>query len=272
MIGVFFELELAWGFGVRYPQGTAVQMAPPLPPPSVAIGAIAESVAIQYGLGETIRIGKQVCSTAYAFAKATKAAAFALSPESPTGLIVKAEMLRIFQAMYLREKYKKDPNRWFGAQAFGQVYGPGAKLWMIVVFDDVLLRNELKNRGIRDELDTILEHVNVRRIGSKEGLVSVKKKIISEVTEERDVETFFYAPRYVVKRRNEGYSTDLLLWLPTKESFCEGKSVYELFITPSGPLSSQALLVPPKDESKIILNHGFCLKNTTHCVGVIHNE
>ncbi len=264
MIGAFFELELVWGFGIRYPQGTAVQMAPPLPPPSTAIGAIAESIAIQYGLGENIRVNKEVCSTAYAIAEATKTAAFALSPESPTGLAVKAELTRIFQATYLRPNYKGEPSKWFGAQAFAQVYGPSARLWMMIVFDEEKLVRSLKKLGVDDEPRKVLERIIIRRIGSKESKVITRKKIVGEVIERKDVKTYFYTTRKKIRKGSGKYTTELLLWLPTKESFCKGTTKYEIFVVPSGPLSSQALLTPPTGEG-VKLSSAYCMEN--YCIG-----
>jgi len=263
MLGLFFELELAWGFGVRYPKGTAVQMAPPLPPPSTAIGAVAENVAIRLGLGETVKLGKKkVCSTAYVFAKAAKGAAFALSPDSPTGIAVRAELMRILQASYLDPNNRKNPEMWFGAQAFAHAYGPKALVQMMVVFDEHVLEKELKALGVNEDPRKLLEDVTIRRIGSKEGIVATKKKVVDYVTKEKDVESYFYAKKKSVKKMNKKYVTEILLWEPKETTFCGGTPKYEIFVVPSGPFSSQAVLTPP--EKKMVISKAFCLKE--YCV------
>ncbi|NPA85544.1 MAG: hypothetical protein GXO07_06040 [Crenarchaeota archaeon] len=261
MIGLFFELELAWGFGVRYPKGTAAQMAPPLPPPSTAIGAVAESIAVRYGLPESVREGKRVCSTAYRIRKAVKGAAFALSPESPTGIVVRAEITKIMQIIYTG---KKDEKEWTGAQAVASAYAPKAIIYMMVVFDESLLERELRFMGVDDSVERVLEGVTIRRIGSKEGIVAMKSKIVGEAEEEKGVETYFYAKKMDI---DENFSTDLLLWEPTKEVFCGGAPKYALYKVPSGPFSAQAVLTPPKKKG--VISRGLCLKD--YCVEVLEN-
>ena len=266
LIGMFFELELAWGFGVRFPMGTAAQMATPLPPPTTAIGAVMEPLAIKLGLGETIRLGKgkkaTKCSTAYLLYKATEAAAFGLSPKSPTGIVVKAEMNRLVTASYTK---KRDPSMWSGVQAVALAYGPKALLEMMLVIDSNRLVNELKSFGVsiaEEEVVKMLKGVTVRRVGSKEGIVAMRRKEIGEVNLEKDVESFLYAPKDVVKESK--YYTELMLWKPDEEAFCKGQNPhYEIFVVPSGPLSSQALLTPPIEP--LVLKEGYCLKEA--CVG-----
>ena len=266
LMGMFFELELAWGFGVRFPMGTAAQMATPLPPPTTAIGAVMEPLAIKLGLGETISFGKgnkgTKCSTAYLLYKATKAAAFGLSPKSPTGIVVKAEMNRLVTASYTK---KKDPSMWSGVQAVALAYGPKALLHMMLVIDTNELMKQLKALGIplsEEEVTKMLEKVTVRRVGSKEGIVAMKRKEVGEVSLEKDVESFLYAPKAMVKKAN--YYTELMLWKPNEEAFCKGQNPkYEVFVVPSGPLSSQALLTPPLEP--LTLKEGYCLKGI--CVG-----
>lgn len=281
-------MELAWGFSVRYPMSSAAQLAPPLPPPSTAIGALAEALAITLGLGETIKVaGKAakrgrkrskegLCSTAYAVFKATKGAAFALSPESPVGVALKSEINRLLQAPYLNpgnvhEGDEINKVRMFGVQAITSAYAPKGLLWMMVVLDEKELVGEL--RAIRkdlkgEEVMDALERVTIRRIGVKEGIVSTKKKEVGEVTKEEEVESCFYARKGSVVRKL-GKAVPIVMWRPGRETFCGGDPKYDVYLVPAGPLSDQFFLTPPrgvkgKCEDSLVIKKAWCLNK--YCV------
>ncbi len=273
LLGLYYKLQLAWGFSVRYPFASSFQLAPVVPPPSSVIGSIIEPLALELGIKEVVKLNGMLCSPVYAFKDAFKAAALNLSPDSESGLVVKGELTRLNQRFYVGEKYD-----WFTVQAVSSAYGPGALLEMFAVIDTKELiekYREVTGKSLSEtELEDVLNRIVPRRIGSKEGFVFVKEKILEAVEKCENCETRFYAPEDLWVEKPERHIA-IDLWELTESSAClanrqRGSSLrvkFRRYLVPSGSLSTPFMLTPPHRENLGLVKSGYCIRDL--CVGEI---
>ncbi|MBP1449586.1 MAG: type I-A CRISPR-associated protein Cas5 [Thermoproteus sp.] len=218
--GVLVNVISPFPISVYYPLAALSAPAYPLPPPTTLVGALAYPYHIRHRrrnesgpespAAELLKSGKVLYASAGA-----------------EGYIQTKQVERVFQAPYLEEKYRKEPETLFSVGARGGVNYANDALHLFYV---------VKDRELADLA------WGITRIGRKEGLVAVGDVIMEEMRcrEERSAVTLFYTPKRLAVCDGGAVSMPKLI----PENFSERPSpeVEEFWIPQSVGAMSCALL------------------------------
>jgi len=223
---VFYsKIRLHWGFVVRAPGATAAQIALPVPPPTTIVGAFTDSIlrTLEIKNPTSIKASKDledfVINDIHACSiESTIASTFGVSVDSPSGLAVLMEAGRIIASPYktggevqrikkaklLTSDFYENIGRILPVQAVGASYGPGviANIAWVIDLDKFLKCLGNVNKEVLDKVG-LLAAYNVKRIGSKEGLVSVLEARygrVGEVATEVKTGEKFKANNYIYEK------------------------------------------------------------------------
>ena len=242
------EVELAWGFSVRYAGASAAQPALPIPPPTTIVGFYAEPLARLLELPEYRGPKKAPCSPAALLAEHTLAASAGLSPESKTGLVVHSDLSHVVTLPYQRKRKTGWEQLAFAAQAVGAAYGPAARLYLALIVDIEGLAGAL---GERPENIAGMLAWSGWRLGSKEGLVSV---LYAETFEpETPAKGVFETVLYQESSLADPISgielvEELHMWRLEPRLFCGEMFIpsYVAYHLPVAASSTPSILLPPR--------------------------
>uniref|UniRef100_A0A7J2TCD2 Type I-A CRISPR-associated protein Cas5 n=1 Tax=Ignisphaera aggregans TaxID=334771 RepID=A0A7J2TCD2_9CREN len=178
----------------------------PLPPPTTLIGALAYPI-----LRESLNELEQGCSTAK---KLLEHVTYAVAGAG--GYVMSRSIERMYNTIYQK------PNRW----AIDKKHESHPLRWSILVAGYVqYLNNSLYVLYISKDKNILRYVYGISRVGKKEGVVSVEKVLIDEVSKYivRDppsaIETIFYTPSYIAECQFARlYSMPML----HRNNFCRG--------------------------------------------------
>ena len=191
------ELTLTWGFSIRAPETSAAQPALPLPPPSTLIGMLARGLA---SVGDWPEL-TDGASSAIRVARIVRSAHLGLLPGQRLSGIW-SDLSRVSATPYLRPEHRLRPEMRFGVHAVGRVYAPDCRMKICYVIHNDSARDLLGNRWQENLCQGAFV---MRAIGSKEGLLSVRKvgleaAIIAENQEGQALSSIYYFPSAAVAR------------------------------------------------------------------------
>ncbi len=173
--------RLVWGFMIHVPFQTASPQPIPYPPPTTLVGALAAAYARWKGYPETLVVD----SKPYSFTAKMlldKMVYYATAGYPIAGVVLHRDLMRVLSLPYLQQK---TPDYWFSAQAFGKAYTP-TDLEIVYLVDS----------RYADELSKAAWGID--RIGSREGIVSIRTVELLDPCEhivyEDIVETPYYVP------------------------------------------------------------------------------
>lgn len=240
------RVKLAWGFSVRYAGLSAAQPSLSLPPPSTVIGFYAEPLARLLGLPE-YGLARH-CSPAGLLARHTLVAAAGLDPESPVAISLHSDVTHVLSLLYQRKRKDWEQYAW-SVQALGAAYGPGARLYLGIVFDAESLSKET---GVgSDELAELMARSGWR-LGSKEGIVSVLDSIVGAPQKlEKEFPSILYQEKSAAKPSTSGVVKTVAMWKLEPGVFCgeTAHPMYEEYFVPASPYSTPVLLFPPSEPT-----------------------
>ncbi|HID41996.1 MAG TPA: type I-A CRISPR-associated protein Cas5 [Pyrodictium sp.] len=256
------EVELAWGFSVRYAGASAAQPALPIPPPTTIVGFYAEPLARLLDLPEYRGPKKTPCSPAALLAEHTLAASAGLSPDSKTGLVVHSDLSHVVTLPYQRKRKNEWEKFAFAAQAVGAAYGPAARLYLALVVD---IEGFARMLGDRPETVAGMLAWSGWRLGSKEGLVSVVRAeaLEPEAPVKGVFETILYQEGSLAEPISRIELVEKVhMWKLEPRLFC-GETFIPNYVTyhlPAAASSTPSILLPLRGELP-----GFGARSRVYC-------
>ncbi len=159
------EIVFSWGYMVRPPFVSGGGSSLPYPPPTTLVGAIAypynklfKPVEIEYTGGK-------------AYSPATKLLehiSYATMAYLDIGAVETIDITRHYTYAYIRLEHKRHEERWAAIVGVGKTYFPRRAVIAYIV-----------DNGIADTLYKVSWCIS--RIGSKEGIVSVRKAMLLDI-------------------------------------------------------------------------------------------
>jgi CRISPR-associated protein Cas5a/b/c len=187
------HLEFAWGYSVRLPTYGKRQSSFPLPPPSTLLGALAYPLMLDSG--EYYLETKNLVGSAQKLRPFVLAASACFSKDSRATLT--EDVNRYLIGQFQRKGRRTEPSYRFGAVPVGKVYAPSQEMILAFALDGEKCSSVL-GEDWGEKL--VAASYSIVRIGSKEGLVSVKLAKLqraAQINGER-IKTGFYMPQSAV--------------------------------------------------------------------------
>jgi CRISPR-associated protein Cas5a/b/c len=187
------EAEPAWGYSIRQPNYARRQPCYLLPPPSTLIGALAYPLALNNGEGEYyLHESKTIVSSPKKLIGPVLAASACYSPNSKA--IMSEDINRYLILQFQRKPRRAEPKYRFGVVPAGKVYAPSAEMQLVYAIDGEKCSQTL-GENWKDRL--LSAAYSITRLGSREGILCVKKAELHEANEVNDktINTRFYFPQ-----------------------------------------------------------------------------
>lgn len=187
------HLEFAWGYSVRLPTYGKRQSSFPLPPPSTLLGALAYPLMLDSG--EYYLEAQNLVGSAQKLKPLVLTASACLSKDSRAALT--EDVNRYLIGQFQRKERRTEPSYRFGAVPVGKVYAPSQEMILAYALDGGKCSSIL---GKDWSGKLVSSSYSIVRIGSKEGLVSVKLAQLQSATEINGgrIKTSFYMPQSAV--------------------------------------------------------------------------
>lgn len=183
------DIVFSWGHMIRPPYQSGGGQALPYPPPTTLIGALAAPYLRLREPVEIIYHDKKAYSPAAKLLDIVSYAVMGYPKPCVTEII---DINKYYSYAYLRPKYKKDERFWSAAIGTGKIYSPSNAVIAYIVEQEY--GEELAKAAW-----------GITRIGSKEGLVSVRNvKLVKKPTvieEQKTISTIFPTPLNIVEPR-----------------------------------------------------------------------
>jgi len=235
ILGLRIKAEYHWGYWIRVPYSSKLQLSLPLPPPTTLLGALASGL-VKEGLlkgpnggklsGEllitSIKVGRRgrvdLRSPASLLDDALITASAALSDKRYAFVTedVSKYVTLLFQAKIMEEVgEERIPRRYLpkyrtGAICCGKIYYPSGPIEAAYLFD----LTKLENMVDEDPAHALeIAAWNINRIGSKESLVTIKKVSCMELSKsdigKGVVKTKFYFPSSAGRALSDPFYTEV---------------------------------------------------------------
>lgn len=198
------EVFFSWGFMVRPPFLSGGGTPLPYPPPTTLIGALAAPYLRLKDPREVIYLGGKAHSPAIKIINHVSYAVLGYYNNRVTTIV---DMNKYYSYAYLRSSYKAKMEYWSSAIGVGKTYSP-INAVIVYVVDD------------HNHIEFYKSAWGINRIGSKEGLVSVKNvKVIEPRIVDVDgvVSTIYPVPATIVEPR-ENYR-EVYYWKIISEAY-----------------------------------------------------
>jgi CRISPR-associated protein Cas5a/b/c len=278
ILGLTIKAEYHWGYWIRVPYSSKLQLSLPLPPPTTLLGALASGL-VREGLlkgpngerlsGEllitSIKVGRRgrvdFRSPASLLDDALITASAALSDKKYAFITedVNRYVTLLFQEAKIPEKVGEEmiPRRYLpkyrtGAICCGKVYYPSGPIEAVYLFDLAKLENIVDG----DPAHALeIAAWNINRIGSKESLVTIKKVSCMELSKsdigKGVVKTKFYFPSSAGRALSGPFYTEVF-WRRGWGRL--DPPIFEEYVIPGSrtPISSSEILV----EAKVYIDLG----------------
>jgi len=281
-LGLTIKAEYHWGYWIRVPYSSKLQLSLPLPPPTTLLGALASGL-VREGLlkgpnggklsGElfitSIKVGRKgrvdFRSPASLLDDALITASAALSDKKYAFITedVNRHVTLLFQKE-IPEKVGEErvPRRYLpeyrtGAICCGKIYYPSGPIEAAYLFDLTKLENVVDG----DPAHALeIAAWNINRIGSKESLVTIKKvsciKLSKSDIGRGVIETKFYFPSSAGRALREPFYTEVF-WRRGWGRL--DPPIFEEYVIPGSrtPISSSE--IPVEAEAYVDLGDGVRL-------------